>query len=1009
MSSFWEGALRDLYGLDAALGRLDGEHDLNFAASAADGTGYVLKVMRPDCPEALVAAQCAAIEHVRRRAPEVPLPEVVPSARGALFERVAGERGEPRIAWLQRRLPGVRWAEFRPHRAALIEALGAHLGRLDAALASFEHPRLAADFRWRLDAADWIGDELGAFEDPSRRALVRGALDGLAAARPALEALPAQAIHNDVNDWNVLVEAGRVSGIVDFGDLTASPRVCELAVAGAYVALERDDPDGALAALARGYHSANPLTAAELDLVWPLVRLRLALSVTVSTIEAARRPDDPYVTVSQAPAWRLLERPDPGARLVGARLRVACGLPAVDGEADVLAWLAAQRGRFAPLVGEPLDDAPVRPLSVAETAVPRDPFDASPDEAVAIDIGEGEAGPWLGAWGEPRLVHTGAAFFEGPWKASDRRTVHLGADVFVASDTLLFAPLDATVELVRAGDDARRGGTIVLRHETPAGTAFFTQYAHLAPGSVAHLFPGVALRRGDAFCALGPLPGDRWTPHVHFQLVLDAGAAAAADWPIAANPDRMDLWGRLCPNPAALLNLADGRLAYRPVGWDGVLERRRARFGANVKLSYERPAMFLRGWRHHLFDEWGRAYLDAYNNVPHVGHAHPRLRAVAADQLGRLNSNTRYLHPAQVEFAETLLARLPEPLSVCFFVNSGSEANELALRLARAHAGATDVVTPDHGYHGNTTGAVAISAYKFDAPGGDGRPDWVQLVSLPDDYAGVHRREDPACAERYAAEVDAALARIRARGARVACWIGEVFPSVGGQIVPPPGYLAGVYERVRAAGGLCVADEVQTGLGRLGAHWFAFEQQGVVPDVVVLGKPVGNGHPIGVVVTTREVAERFARGPEYFSTFGGSTLSCRIGTEVLRIVEEEGLQRNALERGRELFAGLEALRSRHEVVGDVRGMGLFVGVDLVVDRHSRRPATAVAGTVVERLREQRVLIGSEGPGDNVLKIRPPLTIEADDVAMLLERLDGTLSETACRVGPAGRGGARAGL
>ena len=996
MLDTWADALRELHGIDATLERLDGEHDLNFAATAADGTGYVLKVMRPDCPEALVAAQCAALEHVRRLAPDVPLPKVVATADGEPFAPVADGRGGTRIVWLQTRLPGVRYAEFRPHSTALVEDLGARLGRLDAALASFEHPQLRAELKWRLDDAGWIGGALDAFQDVPRRSLVRDALETFEALKPRLDALPVQAIHNDANDWNVLVEAGRVSGIVDFGDMTASPRIVELAVAGAYVALDRDDPEAALAALVRGYHRESALTAPELDLFWPLLRMRLALSVTVSTLEAAKRPDDPYVTVSQGLAWRLLERDDLDAGLVGARLRIACDLPATDGEADVLAYLDAGRGRFAPLVGRPLADATPYPLSVAEAALPRDPFGPpSHEERARIEIGPAAGGLRLGLWGEPRLIWTDPAFREGPWKGSDRRTVHLGVEVFGVPAAPLLAPLEGVVERVADTEDgAGRGVAVVLRHETPAGTPFFTRCEPLAPGTLGRLAPGARLGSGDPIGA--PLERDGRTVRVRLQLALVLPDAEGA-WPIAADPDRMALWGRLCPNPAALLNLADERAAYRPIPADEVLEGRRAHFGANVKLSYERPAMFLRGWRHHLFDEWGRPHLDAYNNVPHVGHAHPRLAAVAADQLARMNSNTRYLHPAQVAFGDALLARLPPSLSICYFVNSGSEANELALRLAHARTGATDVVTPDHGYHGNTTGAVAISAYKFNAPGGIGQPDWVQLVDIPDDYAGAFRRDDPRCAERYAAQVDGALERIAARGARPSCWISEVFPSVGGQIVPPAGYLARVYDRVRAAGGLCIADEVQTGLGRLGSHWFAFEQQGVLPDVVVLGKPIGNGHPIGVVITTPEIAESFARGPEYFSTFGGSTLSCRIGTEVLRIVEDEGLEENARRRGGELLAGLDELRSRHEAIGDVRGMGLFVGVDLVTDRERRSPATAIAWTVINRLRERRVLIGSEGPNDNVLKIRPPLTVEADDVGMILEALDAVLSETVCRV------------
>lgn len=232
------------------------------------------------------------------------------------------------------------------------------------------------------------------------------------------------------------------------------------------------------------------------------------------------------------------------------------------------------------------------------------------------------------------------------------------------------------------------------------------------------------------------------------------------------------------------------------------------------------------------------------------------------------------------------------------------------------------------------------------------------------------------------------------RGGKLAGFIAETFPSVGGQIIPPAGYLSQVYEKIRAAGGVCIADEVQTGLGRLGDYFYGIEQQAVVPDVVVLGKPIGNGHPLGVVVTTKDIADSFAQGPEFFSTFGGSTLSCMIGKTVLDIVKKEGLQENAKLMGEQLIIGLTDLQQRHQLIGDVRGMGLFIGVELVNDRHTRTPATQKAAHIVNRLRDRRILTGLEGPDNNVLKIRPPLTIESDDVEMLLHTLDDILSETA---------------
>jgi 4-aminobutyrate aminotransferase-like enzyme len=266
---------------------------------------------------------------------------------------------------------------------------------------------------------------------------------------------------------------------------------------------------------------------------------------------------------------------------------------------------------------------------------------------------------------------------------------------------------------------------------------------------------------------------------------------------------------------------------------------------------------------------------------------------------------------------------------------------------------------------------------------------------VADEYSGTYQAPDPDCAAKYAAQVDTAIKAIEQRGSKLAGFIAETFPSVGGQIIPPKGYLKSVYESVRAAGGICIADEVQTALGRLGEYYFAFEQQQVQPDIVVMGKPIGNGHPIGVLVTTKAIAASFAQGPEYFSTFGGSTLSCRIGNEVLDIVEDESLMENSRIMGEKLRLGLDKLKQKHSLIGDVRGFGLFIGVELVLDRQSKEPATQVASYLKDRLRERRILLGTEGPADNILKIRPPLTIESEDVQMLLQVLDDTLTEAQC--------------
>jgi len=419
-----------------------------------------------------------------------------------------------------------------------------------------------------------------------------------------------------------------------------------------------------------------------------------------------------------------------------------------------------------------------------------------------------------------------------------------------------------------------------------------------------------------------------------------------------------------------------------------MMERRKRLLGSAYRLFYDEPVHIVRGEGVWLYDSAGRKYLDMYNNVPHVGHCHPHVVDALTRQIATLNTHTRYLHENVLDYAERLTAKFPDELDTAMFSCTGSEANELALRIARNWTGGTGIIVTDFAYHGNTKAIYEISTE--DIPAAE-VPDYVVTVPTPDVYRGEFRGAD--AAERYAATIHDALALLDSRGIKPAAFIVDTMISSGGVVATPPGYLRAVAQAVRDAGALFVADEVQPGFGRTGHNFWGYEIDAFVPDIVTMGKPMGNGHPLAATVTRRELVEKFAKSAHYFNTFGGNPVSCAAGLAVLDVIENEKLQDNALNSGLYLNEGLSELGKRHAVIGDIRGDGLFKAVELVEDRDTRAPATGLTGKIVEGLRRQGVLAGRIGVDNNILKLRPPMVFSRENADFFLQVFDEVLASS----------------
>jgi len=994
------------YGIAATATPLPSERDQNFRLDTPAGDRYVLKIANATEQRGILEAQHAALDRLARAT--TVCPRVVAAKDGSPIVEVASRGGTRHLVRLLTFLPGVPLARVRRRSPGLWRDLGRRLGEIDRALAGFDHPALHREFHWDVaQAGPVIAAHAPTIAGASLRALVdQVSATALEAVAPHWGGLRRGVVHNDANDHNVLVAEDddpfarfeRVTGVIDLGDLVHSVIAAEPAVAIAYAILGANDPLGVAADIVRGYHAVFALTEEELAVVFDLARLRLCMSVCIAADQLRQAPGDEYLAVSQgAIAGVLPVLAAVPSRLARARMRQAAGLPAVPSAARVASWLASRAQDAAPVFPQPLREASTATvdLGVTSAIVHGDArLNAEPHLTARIAgfLASHGADVGVGAYREARSLYSSPLFQQGG-TAEEPRTIHLGVDLFVPAGTEVRAPLTGTVHRVGNNDASLDyGGVVLLRHETSEGDTFYTLYGHLAPRSIASLRAGTILDAGAPFARLGePRENGGWPPHLHLQVLVD-DLGLGLGFPGVCRASDTAFWRELSPDPTRLAGVPAGLSPGRRPSRAESLAARRGRIGPSIRLSYRDPLRVERGWMQYLWDDTGRRYLDAYNNVPHVGHCHPRVVAAGQAQMALLNTNTRYLHDLVNTYAERLASTLPAPLRVCYFLNSASEANELALRLARAHTRARDTIVLEGAYHGHTTTLVDVSPYKHAGPGGQGAPPWVHVAPLPDVYRGRYGGADSDPGARYAADVGAILDRLRAQGTPVSAFLAETCPSVGGQIFLPAGYLPAVYTAVRAAGGLCIADEVQTGLGRIGTHFWAFEAHGVVPDIVVMGKPLGNGHPLAAVVTTPAIAASFDNGMEFFSTFGGNPVSCAIGLAVLEVVAGERLQDHARAVGERLLAGLRDIASRHELVGDVRGSGLFLGAELVRDRRTLAPATAEASFVVNRMRDRGVLAGTDGLDHNVIKIRPPMPFDVADADVLLAAVDDALGE-----------------
>ncbi|MEO8568269.1 MAG: aminotransferase class III-fold pyridoxal phosphate-dependent enzyme [Ginsengibacter sp.] len=748
------------YHIDAVAKELNGYDELNFLLTDAQGKKYIFKIATDEHGYDFLDAQAKIINHLKESKVAGKFQKLILDKNGQALTTIK-KNGKHYYLRILSFLEGTFWVDVEQNNDELFLSLGNILGEMDRALKDFSHPSMHRDYEWDIaNAADSESNLHYITDHEKRRIASYFIMQFREEVIPMQHKLRKAYIHNDANDYNVLVKENAVTGLIDFGDMVFSHLINNLAVACTYAMFQQKDVLHSASLVVKGYHQYYPLTEQELSVLYYLVAGRLCISVTKSAYNASLNSSNEHHFITEKNAWELL-----------------------------------------------------------------------------------------------------------------------------------------------------------------------------------------------------------------YQL-------------IEINPVKAENEFRLACGFTSIINEAEDYAAIE--------NKRKQHVGRNLSISYNKHLKIIKGALQYLYDDKGNTFIDCVNNVSHVGHCHPVIVKAMQKQIATLNTNTRYLHDNLVEYASKLTATLPAKLNVCYFTNSGSEANDLAIRISRFFTKQQDIIVLDHAYHGTSTVAIEMSPYKFDGRGGFEKKPYIHKAMNPDLYRGNYRYNDAEAGKKYAADVYRIIIDLKNENKSPAAFICETLLGVGGQIPLPEGYLKEVYQYVKAAGGICIADEVQVGFGRVGEKFWGFELQDVEPDIVVLGKPIGNGHPLAAVIVTEEIATAFNNGMEYFNTFGGNPVSMAAGLAVLDVIKEEELQKNAKETGDYLIAGLKKLMNKYSIIGDVRGHGLFVGAEMVKDRITLQPAVKEINIVVEEMKERGFLLSTDGPLHNVLKIKPPLVFSKNNAEKMLINLEEVL-------------------
>ena len=984
---FIEDLIYSNYGIKVKAKQVAGELDDNFKINHNDKS-YFFKIYSTNTDLEFVKFQ-TNILHTLKNLNEVP--KNILTLKNKSHSSFIDDKNMIRYFRMNEWINGRLWSSINPINKRLRERLGFESATIVKELKKVKSDYFRPDFSWDLANFLWVEDHYDKINlEKEYIIVIENLIENFKNKRGIFKKLRKCLIHNDLNDNNIIVSncltTPELIGIIDFGDCVKSQLINELAITCSYGIINSLNPLESACDIVRGFNSKIDILEDEIDFLYDLIMMRISISIIKSALNKKINPNNTYLQVSENDMFILFKKWSVISKDLATHFfRHACNYTPNQKEKEFQKLIRKNKSSINILFQKnDIKKLKNLDLSVSSQWLSNDLLNNTKcfEQKVNQNIEETLYGGYL----ETRAVYDSSDYEKLTDRGFENRTTHLGIDFWVKENTSVHSIEDGCIKIITNDKTSKGyGGMIIIEH-TLNKIKFYSLYGHLSDQKKSKLKVGAILKKGEKIGKIGSIKENGgWSPHLHFQLMLTL-LDYQNDFPGVCMEHEKDIWSSICPDPGLILNIEKNQ----NIKLDEIeLKNSRKKYlPNNLRLSYDSPIYIVRGFNQFLYSDNGKKYLDTVNNIAHVGHQNIEVTRAAKKQIGILNTNTRYLHHEIISLSKNLTSKFPKKLSKVYFVNSGSEANELAIRMSALFRESGNYLVMQGGYHGNTNKTIEISNYKYNSKGGSGKAKNIFEIPMPDKFRGKFRGKN--AAKKYFDEFEKVIFKANKLNKKISAMIFEPIISCGGQIEMPDNFLKNCKKVLDKYNILLIADEVQTGFGRVGEKFWGFELHDVIPDIVTLGKPMGNGHPIGAVVCTNEISKKFDNGLEFFSSFGGNPVSCIIANEVLNEIENKNLQENAQRTGSYLKNELKKLSKKYPIIGDVRGRGLFLGLELV-DKNLN-PEARKAAYLVNRMKELGVLMSNDGIDKNVIKIKPPLIFSIEDSKKLIILLEKVFAE-----------------